>query len=105
LRAALEANGVEFTNGDQPGVRRRKDFLRVVGRAPQRRPFRDGDRVRYRPGKGPAERLAENPGAIGVVSWVEPYPIRGGPMPLIRVAFDDYETPQVSQGDFDFALD
>jgi transcriptional regulator with XRE-family HTH domain len=36
LRCALEAAGIEFTNGDQPGVRLTKASFREAGRA--RRP-------------------------------------------------------------------
>jgi transcriptional regulator with XRE-family HTH domain len=65
LQRALEAAGVEFIDGGQPGVRMKENYLEVIGvKAP--RPFRIGDRVRYQAGKEP-EQLRSSPRLIGVV--------------------------------------
>jgi transcriptional regulator with XRE-family HTH domain len=98
LRAALEANGVEFINGGQPGVRVRESFVKVIGKGPRLRPFRVGDQVKFRPGK---ERDHSRIGQIGVVSKV----IQMGLVPFIVVRFGDCEMPGCMPPEFEFAPD
>lgn len=64
--AALEAAGVEFTNGGQPGVRmrsitERSEMVKTFGVGGA---FRIGDHVRYREGVPSAGRFA---GVVGTV--------------------------------------
>ncbi len=61
--------------------------------------FRVGDSVRFRLGK---EAQGITSGEIGVVSDVETYPIRTGPVPMIRVRFAGRETAWESPGMFEF---
>jgi transcriptional regulator with XRE-family HTH domain len=89
IEAAFEAAGVEFTNGGEPGVKKRA--LRV------------GDRVRFLPGKAP-EALKDNPDSIGTVFEIEERPFRMGPAPMIRARFGGYESSWLVAGLIEFAV-
>jgi transcriptional regulator with XRE-family HTH domain len=98
--AALNANGIEFTN--RGGVGLKENFLRIHGRPPWPRPFRKGDTVRFLIGKAP-DALEDWPRAIGVVTEVQGQMIVG-PVPMLRVRFEGLDTNLWhSPGEFEFA--
>ena len=85
IRAAIENAGAEFRDG-------------FVGL----RPFRVGDRVRYRPGKAP-DPLQWH--AAGEIIEVESAPIMMGPVPRVRARIAGIESAWTMPSDFVFAVE
>jgi transcriptional regulator with XRE-family HTH domain len=83
IRNAIEKAGAQFKDG-------------LVGL----RPFRVGDRVKYRPGKAP-DRLQWH--AAGEIIEVESAPIMMGPVPRVRAKIAGIESAWSMPSDFVFA--
>lgn len=90
IMSVLEAEGVEFLNHGEPGVRIRSWF-------------RVGDRVKYRLRERELNHHQITEAQVGIVAAVEQAPIRMGPLPMIQVRFGEFVTPWESPAQFDFA--
>jgi hypothetical protein len=99
ISSRLESISIRVAKGDHGGAKMKMDELIIVGAAPAAPPLKIGNSVRCRVGKA-HEALKHDPRAVGVVSWIEPYPTRVG-VSNVRVKFDEYETCLCMQSDFE----
>jgi len=85
IRRALEDAGAAFDDG-KVGLR----------------PFRIGDRVKYRTGRAPDPMLWH---VIGEIVEVEAFPILQGPVPRVRARIKGIETAWTMPSEFEFAFE
>jgi transcriptional regulator with XRE-family HTH domain len=85
VQRALESAGVAFENG-------------MIGF----RPFRVGDRIKYRAGRALDPLLWH---AAGEIIEVESFPILQGPVPRVRARIKGFETAWTMPSEFEFAVE